>query len=398
MTSPQSLRAAAAALAGVLLATVAAAQDLMFARRVFFDAPYTSAIVDLDGDGRQELIGLTNAGRVFRSRSPSAVGLGAAFAQLSYFRAGPPLDFGWIRASRDIRAADLDNDGRPDLVNNVYWCNGDPENTTQLFMQNADGTFQRDVAFDVTTPVRGWGETIVAADFDNDGFLDLYIPQYTRPERYSESVVPCQRFLAANTRGQSWLLMNRGKTQPASFRVVSGTPVTLTVADCGVDCINSGTPLEPYAQPEGAQAVDYDEDGNIDLFVNGILFRNGGGANFTRVFPPAGVVPPFDEGAKFIDWNNDDYPDFVYVEPYSGVVHLYTWKGGMREASRRIVAGQFAEVFDPDVVGAFSANAVLGSFGMTAGDIDGDGYDDVVLNGSVVDFLPKVYLNSGPPS
>jgi len=326
------------------------------------------------------------------------MGLGAVFAPLSYTRILPESDYGFMRASRNTLAADVDNDGRPDLVNNVYWCNGDAENTAQLYLQNADGTFRRDVAFETANPVRGWGETIVAADFDNDGFLDLYFPAYTRPDGYSQSLAFCGRFAAANTPGRSWLLMNRGAAQPGSFRTVPRTPVTLTMGDCGSDCINSGSLLEPYAQPEGAQAIDYDEDGNVDLFVNGILFRNGGQATFARVFPPPGVVPAFDEGAKFIDWNNDGYPDLVYVEPYSGIVHLFAWRGGMRDSSGRVIAGQLTEDLDPAVVGAFTAHAVIGSFGMNAGDVNGDGYDDVILNGSVVDFVPKVYLNSGPPT
>jgi len=391
-------RAFVAAILWVVAASTAFGQAMTFTRRLFFDAPYTTGIADLDGDGRVELIGLANKGKTFGSRSPASLGTAAMFAPLGYFRIVSDSDYGYLRASRDTRVADVNNDGRPDLVNNVYWCNGDPANAAQLYFQNPDGTFRRDAAFDLTGPVRGRGETIVAADFDNDGFLDLYIPQYTRLDSYAESVGVCGPFIAANYPPRSWLLMNRGAAQPGAFRVVAPTPVSLTTAECGADCNNSGTPLEPYAQPEGAQAIDYDEDGNIDLFVNGIMFRNQGGGNFARAYPEPGVIPPFDEGLKFIDWNNDGYPDYVYIEPFNGVIHLYTWKGGIRDAFGRIVAGQFVEVFDANVVGAFQANAAIGSFGMTAGDVNGDGYDDVLVNGSVLDFQPKIFLNNGPPT
>jgi hypothetical protein len=392
--------------AGVALAIAASAfarcgaaiaVDLAFTRHALFDAPYTASIADMDGDGRLELPGLINTGRGFSSRSPTALGTAATLASLTYFR-NSEWPYGYLRASRDTRIVDLDNDGRPDLVNNVYWCNGDAENTTQVYLQNPDGTFRRDSLFDLLTPVRGRGETIVAADFDGDGFVDLYIPQYTRADSHPDSLTDCMAFVPNTAPAQSWLLLNNGGAGPATFHAVTGTPVTLTATDCGRDCTNAPFTLDAYAQPEGAQAVDYDEDGHVDLFVAGMLFRNAGNAVFTRVFPPRGVSPAFDEGLKFIDWNNDGYPDYVYVSPFAGVVHLYTWTGGVRDADGRIVAGQFTEVTDPSVVGAFAANAAPGTYGMSAGDIDGDGYDDVIVNGGVLDFQPKIFLNRGPPT
>ena len=385
--------------AAALLAIVApslGATDLSFSRRTLFDVPYTSTLGDLDNDGRLELLGTRNTGGVFRSASPAAMGLSALFALLPG-RLPPQVEFNYVRRSRDTRLADLDNDGRLDAVNNVYWCNGDPLNAAQLYFQKPDGSFARSTQFDQLS-ITGRGETIVAADFDNDGFLDLYIPHYTRADSHPDSAPDCAAYLGSSAPGKAWLLRNRGAAGPGFFDDVGATPVDLTAANCGLDCGNIGDFPVTYSQPEGAQAIDYDEDGNIDLMSSGMLFRNAGNAQFSRVWPAPGVQPFFDEGLKFIDWNHDGYPDLVSIEPSAGVIHLYTWTGGMRDAQGRVIAGQLVEVTDPAVVGAFAANAAPGTYGLAAGDINADGHDDIVINAGQLDGTPKIFLNEGPPT
>lgn len=375
----------------------ARAGDLRFVRRTLFDAPFTAPVYDIDGNGYAETLGTLNRGRTFPSAAPARLGLGAIFTPLATFRP-TTMPFPFIRTTRDTRVADLDNDGRPDVVNNVYACNGDPDNATQLYLQQPDGTFALNQAFALIGPITGRGETIVASDFNNDGYLDLFIPQYTRADSFSDNFDECAAFLPNSAPAQSWLLRNLGAGSPGRFEVVPNTPVDLTLQHCGIDCANAGPPLERYAQPEGAQAIDYDEDGNIDLFVSGMLFRNSGEALFTRVWPPRGITPSFDEGLKFLDWNNDGYPDLATVDSNSGLVHLYTWAGGIRNASGQVVGGGLAELSDPIVVGTFAVNAVPGTYGMTVADMNGDGYEDIIVNGSVIDYMPKIYLNLGPPT
>ena len=393
--SATPVRVLVASLAALVMGAVAHAADFTFSRRVVFDAPFTPALVDLDDDGRAELLGTRNVGGAFRSFSPRRLGLESLFAPLSYLRQ-TTIGFGYLRASRDTRLADVDNDGRLDAINNVYWCNGDSSNAAQLFRQRADGTFQRSAQFDGLV-VTGHGETIVAADFDNDGFLDLYIPHYTRNDASNESP-ECAPFAAFALPGKAWVLRNKGAAAPGDFVDVGATPADLTSINCGVYCGNWGTVPAAYAKPEGAQGIDYDEDGLVDLFSTGMLFRNGGNFAFNRVWPAPTVQPLFDEGARIIDWNNDGYPDLVTVDPALGRVHLFAWSGGMRDVQGRIVAGQWVEVTDPAVIGDLLAVNAPGSYGLNAGDLDADGDEDLIINGTVADGMSKVFVNEGPPT
>ena len=82
----------------------------------------------------------------------------------------------------------------------------------------------------------------------------------------------------------------------------------------------------PGGQPEGAQAVDINDDGRIDLYVAGHLFLNRGLDISGRVAfsdcncgipsSPTGLL--VEEGAKFLDWNNDGKLDLILHDAYNG--------------------------------------------------------------------------------
>ena len=321
----RSRRAGLLALASPALP--ANAETLRFAPRLFADTPHTANIVDADGDGRLEIPGLFNRGTYMAALAASRMGLSPMFRDAD----------GRTRHVRDLRMVDLDNDGDLDLAANSYWCAGEPRDRAQVYWRHPDGRFELSPGLDGLPPLTGWGETILAADFDDDGYLDLYLPGYTRHDLGAE--IPECHGIAAPASGQSWLLRNRGAAAPAYFELRAKTPLTLTFADCGADCGNYWDEGVHYARPEGAQAFDYDEDGRVDVFVSGMLFRNRGALDFERVYPARGTHPAFDEGAAIIDWNHDGYPDLVTVTPWDGVVHLFAWQGGARDASGRIVTG-----------------------------------------------------------
>jgi len=386
-SAARAIVAAAAVAALTSLSPPSNAQTLRFAPRVFAETPHTANIVDADGDGRLEIPGLGNRGTHMAALSLTRMGLQPIFRDPD----------GRARHARDLRMVDLDNDGDLDLVANSYWCVGEPRDRAQVYWRHdGGGPFEIAPALDGLPPLVGWGETILAADFDDDGYLDVYLPGYTRHDLSPE--IPECHGIAAPATGQSWLLRNRGAAAPAYFELRANTPLTLTFADCGADCGNYWDESRHYARPEGAQAFDYDEDGRVDVFVSGMLFRNRGALDFERAYPPRGVRPAFDEGAAIIDWNHDGYPDLVTVTPWDGVVHLFAWQGGARDASGRIVAGEWREVADPSIVGVFAANAYAGTYGITVADLDNDGNEDIVLGGTVTTPRLRVFLSNGGPS
>ena len=205
-----------AAVAGLLalasLALPANAETLRFAPRLFADTPHTANIVDADGDGRLEIPGLFNRGTYMASLAASRMGLAPMFRDAD----------GRIRRVRDLRMVDLDNDGDLDLAANSYWCAGEPRDRAQVYWRHPDGRFELSPGLDGLPPLTGWGETILAADFDDDGYLDLYLPGYTRHDLSPE--IPECHGIAAPASGQSWLLRNRGAVGARLLRAAREDP------------------------------------------------------------------------------------------------------------------------------------------------------------------------------
>lgn len=314
---------------------------------IVFDTPvdlaggWVPAVADVDGDGDVEPFGTLNQGGVLVPQDPVAMGL------------SPILTEAQIPVNRDNRVADFTGDGIPDVVTTVYTSLDNTAVRAHLFVGRGDGTFVEDPAF-AALDIRGYGETVVAADFDNDGDLDLFLPHYTH-----------------NDPGEhNYLLVNDGTGR---FTDVSDA--------AGVAMRN--WPVQ--YKVEGAQAVDFDLDGWIDLFVGSHLFINNGDLTFTDRRADYNLPLQFDEGAKFLDWNNDGYLDLVLHDPWGGPI-LYAFDG--TTFSRTNVVPPYA---------------YLNSFGVNIADLNSDGREDIVCaGGDLSDTVVLVNTGAGfvrnPPS
>jgi hypothetical protein len=123
---------------------------------------------------------------------------------------------------------DYDNDGWLDvLVLSGTRLDGAPPGTTnRLYKNNRDGTFS-DVTEKAGLTRTGWASAVTIGDYNNDGYEDLFLTYY----------------------GQNVLYRNNG----------NGTFTDVT-RDAGL--LESGTPWS-----SGCTFLDYDRDGNLDLFV-----------------------------------------------------------------------------------------------------------------------------------
>jgi VCBS repeat-containing protein len=265
------------------------------------------AVADFDGDGWLEPFGFLSDRAGGFVRNPAVDAALAAWPG---------------RSNRDARIFDLDGDGNVDAMLNVYSAVTDPLSFGLVLYGDGAGGFDRAVE---RRDVNGFGETILAADFDNDGDLDVFVPVYTH----------------AGTSPSTHLLFNEngllGENRAVEFGVgLAEQPPSLRV--------------------EGAQALDMDFDGRIDLFTASHLFLNKG-MHFDEI-----VLDPqrFDEGAKLFDYDNDGDFDLVLMDEHAGPA-LYEWSGG-----RFVSRGQLGS-------GDFTPGVSINVY-----DVDGNGWEDVV--------------------
>jgi hypothetical protein len=328
------------------------------------------AIADVDGDGCVDLLdGFGDCHGNFQVLSESAMGLAT-------LRSGG-------RQYRDLRYADLDGDGINDLVSNVYSANDDAASQVRFFRGIGNRQFVEDSDF-LALGIRGYGETIVIADFNNDGALDIYLPQYSMD----------------SPDDHSWLLLNDGSGHFSDVADLTGV-----AAEPAANVALRSVPKN--CRVEGAQALDIDDDGRIDLYVASHLFLNQGNdgdgvphfldtgpriepSNYTPatfayyncvVTTPAanGLPLHHDEGAKFFDLDN------------SGALALLTDGAESSEAG-----GDGVGVFVYDGLGQFVDHSDVfphfymdSAWGIQATDVDGDGRADIVLAGGCdASFVP----------
>ena len=245
-------------------------------------------------------------------------------------------------------AADFDNDGWTDLYITNYGRN-------TLYRNNRDGTFR-----DVTTAA-GVGDTLwsvgaTALDFDNDGFLDIYVGNYLDFDPAYRLYYAADEFPGPLSYPglPDRLYRNRG----------DGTFVDVT-SRVGVK--NNGRAM-------GVLAADYDDDGWPDIYVANdaganFLYRNDRGLRFLDRALQAGVA--FSEsgsetssmGAIFGDYDNDG--DFDILVPDMRYKSLYSNLGN----------GRFRDVTFSSKIAVISGQYV--TWGGTFFDYDHDGWLDV---------------------
>jgi ASPIC and UnbV/FG-GAP-like repeat len=179
--------------------------------------------------------------------------------------------------------ADYDNDGYKDLfVSRTFQPN-------QLFHNNRDGTFtdvtrESGLGEDCCTTVAGWG------DYDNDGFLDLYLGRYLDPRKDIPTT-----FYARNGEPNQ-LYHNNGDGTFTNVTERAG------VGDRGL-CL-------------GVVWGDYNDDGFPDLYVvndfgRKTLYKNNGNGTFRDVTVRSKTLA-YGAGmsASFVDYDNDGKFDY----------------------------------------------------------------------------------------
>lgn len=280
---------------------------------------------------------------------------------------------------------DCDNDGKLDiiLVNGSsvdrYRQGGDPMIT--LYRQEGDLKF-KDITQQAGLTRKGWGMGVAVADFDNDGWQDIYATGY----------------------GGNVLYRNRGNCQFEDVTEKAGVRLT--------------------GFSTGAAWGDFDRDGRVDLFVpryvfidinklpefgsndkfcrfrgvlvqcgpwglpgeSDYLFRNRGDGTFEDVSKKAGVEDAdhyYGMQGVWADYDNDGWPD-LYVANDAGPNYLYHNKHD----------GTFEDVSLLSGAALSADGREQGSMGVDFGDIDHDGKLDLFVT-NFTEEPNTLYWNQG---
>ena len=231
---------------------------------------------------------------------------------------------------------------------------GLPPGVGMLYHNNGDGTFTDVSEKSGISKVKGsYLMTAVAADFDNDGWPDIYVACDSTP---------------------SFLFRNNHNG---------------TFTDVGLE---SGVALNEDGMEQAGMGVgvgDYNLDGYLDIFKThfaddtNILYRNDGKGNFDDVTIPAGLgveTRYITWGAGIVDLDNDGLPDLfavtgnVYpeIEAKLPSYPLHT----PRIVFRALPGGKFEELLDQAGPGVATPHA---SRGCAFGDFDNDGDIDILI-------------------
>jgi hypothetical protein len=267
-----------------------------------------------------------------------------------------------------VAVGDYDNDGWEDLY--ITYLDG-----AALYHNNHDGTFT-DVTekAGVGNPGR-WGTSTSFGDYDNDGYLDLYVANYVDID-----LNHLPEF------GKGPFCQYRGIPVSCGPRGLKGSRDRLyhNNGDGTFTDVTEKLKIDPDGNYGlGVLWLDYDKDGCLDLYVAddsspSMLYHNDCKGGFTEVGAEAGVAYSADGreqagmGIDSEDYDHDGWPDIAKANFSDDTNNLY----------HNDHDGQFTDMAGPAGFGPISI-PFLG-FGMKFLDFDNDGWKDIfVANGHV---------------
>jgi hypothetical protein len=389
---------------------------------------------DLDGDGRPAAA--TGGARLWRNerrRTPRG-GPERSFVDATTAFEIPDTGYGM-----GVATGDFDNDGWIDVFLAQYG--------TDRLLRNDRGRRFVDATDALGPAVPGWSVSATFFDYDRDGWLDLFVARYVEYK-------PVACVLASTRRDycgprsyrpiRDRLLRNRGdgRFEDVTERVLGphapapGLGVVaadldqdgwldLYVANDGANNhlwlndrgtrfreagLLAGVAVAASGQPEGSMGVDAgdaDDDGDLDLFVTNLageghaLYINAGRGVFDdRSIPNALAMASLRAtgfGTQFLDYDNDGRLDLLTV---NGAVHFDERRPPTAEdplplaQEKQLFRNVGAARFE---VPAAAATAALSrpdvSRGLAVGDIDDDGDPDALVANT--NGPPRLLINGG---
>jgi hypothetical protein len=329
------------------------------------------ALFDYDNDGLLDIF-FTNGAQI-----PSLAKTDASFSNRLFHNNGDgtftdvtaKAGLEGIGYSMGVAAGDYDNDGFVDL-----YVTGVDRN--QLFRNNGNGTFTDVTAKSGVSGIipgfgKAWAVTAGWFDYNNDGLLDLLVVNYLNYDiktAFHCTVHKVASYCSPNDyQGvPNILYRNNGD---GTFTDVSASSHIGQLAGKGM----------------GVAFADYDGDGFTDIFISNdtfpnFLLHNNGDGTFTDEALSAGVA--YNEsgktvagmGADFRDIDNDGHPDIFHTAMFGDSFPMY----------KNLGTGLFDDVTSAS--GLTGATSRMTAWGTGAYDFDNDGFKDLfTANAAILD-------------
>lgn len=324
---------------------------------------------------------------------------------------GRELDIGRFRDVADVVGVkrlntaggaimdDFDNDGLMDIVISAW----DANQGMAYYRNKGDGTFE-DLSERAGILDQVAGANIVQADFDNDGLLDIFVtrggwlPYPIRPTllrnlgngRFRDVTREAGLMYAGNSLAATWADYDN-----------DGFVDLFVCCDFGPNKLfrnkGNGTFEEVAARAgvqgrqktcKGAQWIDFDNDGYPDLFASYLdatpqLFRNNRDGTFSDVTSAMGITGPRMGFACWaFDYDNDGWLDILVTSYDRSLADLVRDMQGRPPARGREVTRLYRNLSGKgftDVSKEAGVAGVFAAMGSNFADFDNDGYLDFYL-------------------
>jgi tetratricopeptide (TPR) repeat protein/peroxiredoxin len=284
--------------------------------------------------------------------------------------------------------ADIDNDGRQDLI--VVRASG-----PLLFLNDGAGKFrQKPNAFQFANPPQGTFTGAAIADYDRDGWLDIYFCLYSYYQGADQYRYPCPYFDAENG-PPNFLMRNRRNGTFADVTRESGLHVNNSRFSfcCG------------WGDPDNNQWPDLYV---VNDFGRKNLYRNNGDGTFTDIAADAGVE---DVGAgmsvSWFDYDNDGKSDLYVADMWTAAGNRVSQQQPFQKRANEEARALYRKhamgnsIFHNRGNGRFEDRSAPSGAGMgrwswssDAWDFDHDGFPDVYIANGMVSGPDRNDLNS----
>ena len=258
--------------------------------------------------------------------------------------------------------ADFDNDGDKDVFLGRSYSDS-------LLMINDDGKFVDRTQEKIGQPLPGFVTSLSAADYNNDGLLDIYLSTYVSIGKTVQTVDNAANFMP---REEAKLMIDLFKnTSPSDIWLDRPGPPNRLLVGTGNGAFESSEAI-PVVWRNTFQATwcDFDEDGDVDLYLSNdfspdSFYRNSGAGNFDEIAEEAGgeAMRGYGMGASWGDYDNDGFQDLYVSNMYS-------------KAGKRII-GTIPQPMDPRFLSSATGNRLFkningSKFDLVSGEDVGD--------------------------